>query len=1218
MTALRSEFLDRPVTRPTAHHVLAALSKSRLAEIAREFGLRLPERASRDEQARVLADAARPALADLLRLLGRDELRAACRAQGLDDSGRARAALMRRLLDAGDSPPSPIPAHAARRRTRADLPEPGDVVQARHRQWLVEEVVAPPEPGDTRLARELATLVRLVCLDDDNQGEPLELLWELELGARVLEPEAHGLGTPQRLDEPRRFGAYLHALKWNAVTATDVRLFQAPFRAGIKLMNHQLTPLRKALELPRANLFIADDVGLGKTIEAGLVLQELLLRQRVEVVLVVCPAVVALQWRGEMERRFGLSFELVNRDFVARCRQERGFQVNPWSTHQRFIVSYPTLRRPEYRDPLLQHLGDRARKSLLILDEAHTAAPATASKYAVDSNVTKVIRDVAPRFENRLFLSATPHNGHSNSFSALLEILDPQRFTRGVKVREPKQLASVMVRRLKDDLTRIGEAHFPLRRVRAIELAHGTDGWSMTTIEQGAAGEAPRRIGEPTPLRDGDAAELRLSELLREYREVAKPRGRRGRVALVRLQQRLLSSIEAFARTLTVHEKALAKAEAEKAPEPKQPELALRLRDASDEDEYGTPEDENDDADAAAVARASRELPAPDARARQLLDEMRELAARHRSAPDAKALALLAWIRANQCPAVRVGGADPAADRAWTDRRVIVFTEFAHTKAWLRRILATAIEGTECADQRILELHGGMPDEAREGSRAEGRTRAEVQRAWNAPPDQHPVRILLATDAAREGLNLQAHCADLFHFDLPWNPARLEQRNGRIDRTLQPAPEVRCHYFHYPQRREDVVLEKLVAKVETIRKELGSLSAVLMDRMGELLEEEGIGEDTAAALAAAEAAGGHKAAVEEELEAQRTREAALRAEIEEAGEILNRSRKVLDFDPELLRDAIDVGLELVAPGRRLTPVDGETGAWRVPELPDSWQPTLDSLRPPRARDEALWDWRRRPLDPVVFRPPERIESGRVHLHLQHPFVQRLLARFRAQGYSAFDLSRVAVLRNRRDSLARAIAFGRLSLFGPGATRLHDEIVQVAARWTPGAGGGRLRPFAEEADRKAVELFETILAEAPALEAVSAATRKLCLESAPAVFAELWQPLREEAASRGHEAKRRLRARGRAEADALRGILEQQRDTIRAAILEREQLTLAFEDSEREQREQFEHDRKHMEERLAAIDQELATQPEELEALYRVALTRIEPVGLVFLWPETRA
>lgn len=300
-------------------------------------------------------------------------------------------------------------------------------------------MVPPPEPKH-------ATRVRMVCLDDDDQGRVVETLWELELGARVLPTETGELPAPASIDEPRHFAAYLHALKWNAVTATDGRLFQAPFRAGIRLMQHQLTPLTKALSLPRANLFIADDVGLGKTIEAGLVLQELLLRQRVEFVLVICPASVQLQWKEEMAQRFGLQFEIMSRQFIARRRKERGFGVNPWSTHRRFIISHPLLRRPEYRDPLLAHLqtlgatepGSRAKKSLLILDEAHVAAPASASQWAVDSEITRVVRDVAPRFENRLFLSATPHNGHSNSFSALLEILDPQRFTRAVRIEEQK------------------------------------------------------------------------------------------------------------------------------------------------------------------------------------------------------------------------------------------------------------------------------------------------------------------------------------------------------------------------------------------------------------------------------------------------------------------------------------------------------------------------------------------------------------------------------------------------------------------------------------------------------------------------------------------------------------------------------------------------------------------------------------------------------------
>ena len=173
----------------------------------------------------------------LARLLTRDELKAVCRAHGLEDAGRSRTELASRLIGgAFDLTPPPAPLFARAPQTSKELPEKGDIVQVRHRQYLVEDVLARPLLGE-------ATRVRLVCLDDDNQGRPLEVLWELELGARVLQPETHGLGEVRGLDPPNDLAAYLHALRWHAVTATDARLFQAPFRAGIQLMNHQLTPL---------------------------------------------------------------------------------------------------------------------------------------------------------------------------------------------------------------------------------------------------------------------------------------------------------------------------------------------------------------------------------------------------------------------------------------------------------------------------------------------------------------------------------------------------------------------------------------------------------------------------------------------------------------------------------------------------------------------------------------------------------------------------------------------------------------------------------------------------------------------------------------------------------------------------------------------------------------------------------------------------------------
>lgn len=350
--------------------------------------------------------------------------------------------------------------------------KPGQLVRVRSRQYLVEDVVPPPVPGDD-------TVLRLSCLDDDARGEALEVLWERKVDGERLEPAATLRIADKGFDRPDIFAAYLHTLRWNAVTATDPKLLQAPCRAGIEVIAYQLEPLRKALLLPRVNLFIADDVGLGKTIEAWLILRERILRQKVRRVVAAVPPSVVLQWRDELEQRFGLTFVVFDRDFVLKKRKERGFSINPFTTHSRFIISHALLRDETYvsllRDWITNDDDDDDKKpeyrepALLILDEAHNAAPASAARYAIDSKLTKTVRELAPLFEHRLFLSATPHNGHSNSFSALLEILDPERFCRGVPLVKA-HAAEVMVRRLKEDLRGLGLPGFPKREVIQLDV----------------------------------------------------------------------------------------------------------------------------------------------------------------------------------------------------------------------------------------------------------------------------------------------------------------------------------------------------------------------------------------------------------------------------------------------------------------------------------------------------------------------------------------------------------------------------------------------------------------------------------------------------------------------------------------------------------------------------------------------------------------------------
>ena len=306
-------------------------------------------------------------------------------------------------------------------------PRVGELIEVRSRRWLVEAVEATDPEASPR--------VSLACADDDAPGQTLEVYWDFEIDRRILKQVAWSAIGARGFDPPRYFSAFLHTLRWNCVTATDPNLFQSPFRAGIKIDAYQMEPLRNALRMPRVNLFIANDTGLGKTIEAGLIARELLLRKKARTIVVGAPASVLEQWKAEMEERFGLLFVILDRPYLARVRQERGFGINPWRTHSRFLVSHNLLIDPTYADPMREWLGEMLPGSLLILDEARHAASSSGGRYGIETKFTRAIRDLGGRFEHRLFLSATPHNGHSNSFSTLLDLLDPYRFTRGVPVR---------------------------------------------------------------------------------------------------------------------------------------------------------------------------------------------------------------------------------------------------------------------------------------------------------------------------------------------------------------------------------------------------------------------------------------------------------------------------------------------------------------------------------------------------------------------------------------------------------------------------------------------------------------------------------------------------------------------------------------------------------------------------------------------------------------
>lgn len=1035
----------------------------------------------------------------------------------------------------------------------------GSFVRLRSRTWVVEQV---GKLGNI-------PVLDLISVEDDAQGEALRVAYEPEIASEIIDPNDWSKLFKTSFEGPERLGAYLRATEWRTASAADRKLFQAPFRAGIRLDAYQLLPLAKALDLPRVNLLIADDVGLGKTVEAGLIVREMLLRRRIEIVVVSAPASMLLQWQDELTQKFGLDFTIVDRDYLMETRRTRGFSANPWSVGSRFLVSHSVLSDETYMSGLRDLLGEFRGRSMFILDEAHHAAPSSGTVWATESQMTRAVRQIAGRFEHRLFLSATPHNGHSNAFATLLEILDPQRFTRGITV-DAKDLEPVMVRRLKEDLRQLGHA-FPERIVKPIV------------------------IDDLPP----DAPELTLAVMLDTYR-TSSDGGSRARFMFANLQQRLFSSIKAFDRTLRTHRKTLA-----------------RRRDETPGAEADELLDDNDLIDSV-TEKARGELGDLDA-AIAHVDRMLAISEAARDMPDARISALVAWMKAEML----------TPDFEWRKRRLILFTEWDDTRRWLvdrlKEGLLSLSDGKIDLDDRISVFTGQTSLEERD----------RIKIAFNAPFDQEPVRILVCTDAAREGLNLQARCHDLVHVDLPWNPSRLEQRNGRIDRKLQPAKAVNCSYFYYAQREEDRVLDALVRKTETIRKELGASGEVLRQTIEERLNGNGIRRADARQLSA-EIEGQSSIKVltaERELDdAREKRLARLKDEQQRLQKLLDDAKRRVGVDGADIRQVVEIALKddnaALKPGHfsvaDAVALDPNDPAFAKDP---SWAALFDELRPGRpAKPADRIRWRSRtPVRGLVFEPPH-VADGQpepqdvVQLHLEHRLIKRLISRFSSQGFRS-DIGRVTAIVG-TGAQPRVVLIGRLSLFGPGARRLHEEIIPITAAWRDTRRTeSPLIPFADAGEARTIYQLDEALRD----------SHSPCEGVIKRLEATVEQDIHDlrlhlEAKAREFEviALEELAKNGEREAAAMADLLRRQIEKVREAMRDKkapDQYAFDFStDEQRQQAEkelrQFEADRRSWDDKLVRLQNDLDHEPQNVRDGYEVKARQLEPLGIVYLWPAT--
>jgi superfamily II DNA or RNA helicase len=791
-------------------------------------------------------------------------------------------------------------------------PREGMMAVVRNRRAMIMSV----QPYDAEAAGRLHLVE--VEYTDGTGVETDELLWEVEPGAEVLEPSALPRVESTPPMDPREFDAMVRASRWSALTPSlpfsgldeDRPPLASPLYGAIYPEAYQLVPVLRALQMPRVALMLADAVGLGKTIQAGMVLRELMLRRRVRRVLVLSPAALRTQWREEMQEKFALPFEVVDRTRTLKLQREIGVDANPWRTHERIIASYHYLKQPDvmeqFRSTAEPGEDGRLRWDLLIVDEAHNLAPAS---FGSDSELAKMLQRISPWFEHRIFLTATPHNGHTRSFSGLLEALDPVRFTRKSVLDEEdrRRVGETVIRRLKSEIntcyTELGEpARFSERHVDALpSLRFGSHERALSLALRDFR-RALKRV-----LRGADHQDRTAASFAAEV-----------------LQKRLLSGPWAFGQSWLALIEGL-----EHAPEAATATAVTRVRDQNNDDIDDDTERESRQRHAektvGAWLRKWR-----DRLADEIADVTREVAAigvTHVShglgTVDREADVATRAARVTADARLRALEAlidnDLRVDGAWrSDERLVVFTEYLASLEYLRaRLRARYGDG-----DWLIGFFGGMNDAERDA----------VKRAFN--DRRGPARILLATDAAGEGLNLQRAARHLIHWDIPWNPGRMEQRNGRLDRHGQ---ERDVFIFHFDSTDDASMrfLGKVLRKRSQTREDRVITDEIFADAILAHFDED---ENAEASEDRLERVIGHARTTQTDVVDDLPVGQAMPGA--DDLEHLEHLKAELDISPETLRETLETALAIEG-GRPRLKADGDGRSRLIHPVPSLWQGLVD-------------------------------------------------------------------------------------------------------------------------------------------------------------------------------------------------------------------------------------------------------------------------------------
>jgi len=596
-------------------------------------------------------------------------------------------------------------------------------------------------------------------------------------------------GRPWAFDAPGE-DFKLAAEAWRINLAHLFDPMMAVHTSNVEPLPHQITAVYESM-LPRQPLryVLADDPGAGKTIMAGLLMRELLMRADAKRVLIVAPGSLVEQWKDEMDEKFGLDFKLFGRDMVENSRG------NPFDDIDLLVARVDQLSRNED----LQEKLSLSHWDLVVVDEAHKLS---ASYFGNKINKTRrfqlgeLLGSITRHF---LLMTATPHNGKEEDFQLFMSLLDSDRFYGKFRDGAHKvDVTDLMRRMVKEDMLRFdGTRLFPERRAY-------TTNYKLSDSEAALYAAVTDYVKE----------EMNRADQLDGQRK-----GTVG-FALTSLQRRLASSPEAIYQSLKRRRHKLTRrVEDEKLRQRGQ--LLAETLNNHEINGRSVPEDiwESDDAlspeeyenfeeavvDQATAAQTIQELEAEIIIVGALEEQARQVS---NSGQDRK------WDELSKL----LQNTPEMYDTGGCRRKLIIFTEHRDTLNYL----AVKIRGLIGTEDSVVMIHGGVKREERR----------KVQEVFRNDP---AVRVLIATDAAGEGVNLQ-NANLMVNYDLPWNPNRLEQRFGRIHRIGQT--EV-CHLWNMVanETREGDVFQRLFEKLEVERAALGGR---VFDILGEVFEDKSL------------------------------------------------------------------------------------------------------------------------------------------------------------------------------------------------------------------------------------------------------------------------------------------------------------------------------------------------------------------------------------------